>query len=58
MDFRRLIRIARGIRITVPLDFVPCSTPPPLRRKYRVEVPNAVNKLLHKQWEVSTVTFL
>jgi hypothetical protein len=57
-DFRRLIRIARGIRIMIPPGFVPCSTPPPLRRKYKVEVPNAVNKLLNKQWEAGTVIIL
>ncbi len=57
-DFRRLIRIARGVRIVVPPDFIPCNDPPPLRRKYKVEVPNAVNKLLGKQWDAGTVIIL
>jgi hypothetical protein len=57
-DFRRMLRIARGVRIETPPDFSPCSIPPPLRRKYKVEVPNAVNKLLSKQWDAETVIIL
>jgi hypothetical protein len=57
-DFRRLIRIARGVRIVVPPEFIPCNDPLPLRRKYKVEVPNAVNKLLGKQWDAGTVIIL
>jgi hypothetical protein len=57
-DFRRMLRIARGVRIETPPDFLPCSVLPPLRRKYKVEVPNAVNKLLGKQWDAGTVVIL
>jgi hypothetical protein len=58
LDFHRLLRIARGIRIMVPPDFVPCSTPPKLRKKYEFEVSNTVNKLLHQQWVNGTVILL
>jgi hypothetical protein len=57
-DFTRLMRIARGIRIITPPDFVPCATPAKLRRKYAVDVPNAVNKLLYQQWINGTVILL
>jgi hypothetical protein len=58
LDFFRLLRIAKGIRIIIPPDFVPCATPPKLRKKYEFEVSNAVNKLLHQQWLKSTVLLL
>jgi hypothetical protein len=49
LDFFRLLRIAKGLRIIIPPDFVPCATPPKLRKKYEFEESNAVNKLLHQQ---------
>jgi hypothetical protein len=59
-DFERLLRIARGIRIQTPDEFVPSgfTNRPPLRRKYQLEVSHAVNKLLAMQWEKDTVLLL
>jgi hypothetical protein len=60
LDFARLLRIAEGLHITTPADFVPSgfSNRPPLRRKYREEVSHAVNKLLSLQWQKETVLLL
>lgn len=57
-DFSRLMRIAEGISISTPADFVPSATPPEMRTKYKKHVANAVNKLLYKQWKAGTVLLL
>jgi hypothetical protein len=56
-DFERLLKIAAGIHITLPNDFVPRSDRPMMRKRY-LQVAGAVNKLLYKQWLVGTVMIL
>src|SRR5688572_6894506 len=52
-DFQRLLAIARGIVIETPKDFKPSGgvKRPEMRKKYVLEVPNCVNKLLYIQWQ-------
>jgi hypothetical protein len=59
-DLERLVRIAEGLHITIPVDFEPScfENRPPLRRKYKEEVAHAVNKLLSLQWDKDTVLLL
>jgi hypothetical protein len=59
-DYGRLMCIARGIEIETLPTFRPSGGThrPPMRTKYTRDVPNAVNKLLHKQWLKSTVLLL
>jgi hypothetical protein len=57
-DYKRLLRIARGVVICCPPDFVPCSERPEMRKRYVEEVSHAVNKLLFAQWEKGTVVLL
>jgi hypothetical protein len=59
-DYGRLMAIARGIEIETEPNFVPSGyhSRPKMRLKYTRDVPNAVNKLIHKQWVKSTVVLL
>eukprot|EP01034_Spumella_vulgaris_P047495 gene47495-biopygen34833 len=59
-DYGRLISIAQGIVIETDPTFVPSGYAgrPKLRKKYQIEVPNAVYMLIHKQWKESTVLLL
>ena len=57
-DFERAARLTEGIRMSLPADFSPSATPPPMRRKYKLGVANAVNKLLYKQWCSGTVLII
>jgi hypothetical protein len=59
-DYGRLMAIARGIEIETEPGFNPSghANRPQLRQKYTRDVPNAVNKLIYKQWVESTVVLL
>lgn len=56
-EYRRLVKIARGIRIQRPPRFAPNGKCPLQRAKY-VLVSGAANKLILKQWNAGTVLLL
>lgn len=58
VDIRRLLTLAsEGISIPVPASFRRCTSPPPLRAKYR-QVASAVDRLIYDQHRDGTVVLL